>query len=143
VDVDLESRPGHPDWSADAILLVDDEVLRQHVEDLTSARQGHRFRRIDRTPHVLARDLAVLSRDRNDAAAVEGLDVRARKAEMHGVDLDSRRQFRLVDGLLDRVDGRLEVDHHPPPDALRLRQSDADDVEPSIIGHLADDSGDL
>ena len=69
----LTSRraPVMPDRRADAVLLVDDEVLRQHVQDLAAARQRHRLGRVDRAPHVLARDLAVLAGDRDDAAAVE------------------------------------------------------------------------
>src|SRR5438046_4415272 len=33
VYVHLEASPGHPDRRADAVLFVDDEVLRQHVQD--------------------------------------------------------------------------------------------------------------
>ena len=52
-------------------------------------------------------------------------------------------QLRLVDRLLDRLDRRLEVDDHAPPDPARVRQPHPDDVEPAVVGHLADDGGDL
>ena len=143
VHVDLEARAGHPDRRADAVLLVDDEVLRQHVQDLAAARQRHRLGGVDRAPHVLARDLAVLPGDRDDAAAVERLDVRGRQAEVNRIDLDAGGQLRLVDRLLDRLDGRLEIDDDAAADAARVRQADADDVEPAVVGHLADDGGDL
>ena len=143
VDVDLEPGAGHADRRADAVLLVDDEVLRQHVQDLAAARQRHRLGGVDRAPHVLARDLAVLAGDRDDAAAVERLDVRAGQPEVHRVDLDAGGQLGFVDRLLDRLDRRLEVDDDAAADALRVGQADPDDVEPAVVGHLADDGGDL
>ena len=143
VDVHFEPRAGHADRRADAVLLVDDEVLRQHVEDLAAARQRDGLGGVDRAAHVLARDLAVLAGHRHDAAAVERLDVRARQPEVDRVDLDARGQLRLVDGLLDRLDGGLEVDDHAAPDPVRVREPEPDDVEPAVVGHLADDGGDL
>ena len=139
VDVHLEARAGHADRRADAVLLVDDEVLRQHVQDLAAGRQRHGLRRIDRAPHVLARDLAVLAGDGDHAAAVEALDVRARQREVHRVDLDAGHQLRFLDGLLDRLDGRLEVDDDAAPDAARLGDAEADDVEAAAVEDLADD----
>ena len=116
VDVHFEPRAGHADRRADAVLLVDDEVLRQDVQDLAAARQRDRLGRVDRAPDVLARDLPVLAGHRHDAAAVEGLDVRARQSEVDGIDLDAGGEFRFVDRLLDRFDGRLEVDDHAAAD---------------------------
>ena len=59
VNVDLEPRPRHADGRADAILLIDDEILREHVENLASGRESHRFGGFDGAD-VLARDLARL-----------------------------------------------------------------------------------
>ena len=129
VDVHLEPRAGHADRRADAVLLVDDEVLRQHVQDFAAGRQRHRLRGVDRAPHVLAGDLAVLAGDGNHAAAVEALDVRPGQREVHRVDLDAGHQLGLLDRLLDRFDRRLEVDDDAAPDAARLGDAEADDVE--------------
>src|SRR5262249_12686731 len=107
------------------------------------ARQRNRLGGVDGAPDVLARDLAVLSGDRDDAAAVERLHVRARQPEVDGIDLDARRQLRLVDGLLDRLDRRLEIDDHAAPDAPRLRRAESDDAQTPGVGPLADDGGDL
>ena len=143
MDVDLEPRAGHADRRADAVLLVDDEVLRQHVQNLASGRQADGLGRLDRPPHVVARDLAALAGDGDDAAAVEPLDVRAGHRQVDGVDLDAGHQLGLVDGLLDRVDRGLEVDDHAAPDAARLGDADADDVEAAVVDQLADDGADL
>src|SRR5947207_7898988 len=62
---------------------------------------------------------------------------------MNRVDLDTGCQLRFVDCFLDRFDGRFQVHDHATTDAARVGQSDADDVETSVIGQLADDGGDL
>src|SRR5512139_1247975 len=118
VDVHLEASAGHADWRADAVLVVHDVVLGQHVQDAATARQRHALRRVDRAADVLVRDLAGLAGDRHDAPAVEALDVRPGHRQMHGVDFDPGHQLRLLDRLLDRLDGRLEVHHDPAPNAV-------------------------
>ena len=63
--------------------------------------------------------------------------------EVDRVDLDAGRQLGFVDRLLDRFDRRLEVHDDAAPDAARLGEADPDDVEPAVVGHLADDGGHL
>ena len=53
----------------DAILVVHDEILREHVRIWPVGSAPPRG--LDRTPHVVAGHLAVLPRDRHDAAAVD------------------------------------------------------------------------
>src|SRR5262249_36337496 len=48
---------------------------------------------------------------------------------------------RVFDRLLDRVHGRLEVDHDAPLDPARLRHAYPDDVETIPIQQLTDDRG--
>ena len=91
------------------------------MEDFAAARQRDRLGGVDGAAHVLPRDLAVLPGDRDHAAAVEGLDVRAREAEMDRVDLHAGGELRLIDRFLARFDGRFQVDDHAAPYALRLR----------------------
>ena len=67
----------------------------------------------------------------------------ARQAEVDRVDLDAGRQLGFVDRLLDRFDRGLEVDDDAAPDAARVGEADPDDVEPAVVGHLADDGRDL
>src|SRR6185312_8603956 len=143
VDVDLEARAGHADRRADAVLLVDNEVLRQDVQDFASARERNGLGRVDGPADVFMRDLVLPARDGDDAAAVERLDVRARETQVHRVDLDARGQFRFVDGLFDRCDGGLEIDDEAATDPSGLRQAEPDDVESRVARHLPDDRGDL
>ena len=143
VDVDLEARAGHADRRADAVLLVDHEVLRQDVDDLAAGRERHRLGGVKGAAHVLAHDLAVLASDGDDAAAVDAVHVRAGQPEVHGVDLDAGGELRLLQRFLDRLDRGLQIDDDAAADAARIGQADADDVERSIVARLADDRGHL
>ncbi len=67
----------------------------------------------------------------------------AGERQVHAVDLDAGGQFRLVDGALDGLGRRVHVVDDAAPDALRLGQADADDVQAPVVHHLADDGGDL
>jgi len=138
----VEPRAGHPDRRADAILLVDDEILGQHVQDFPAGGKRHRLRRVNRTPHVVAGDLAVLAGDGNDTAAVEPFDVRPRQREVDRVDLDAGHQLGLLDRLLDRIHRAFEIDDDAAFDAARFRCTDPDDVDAAIVQGLADDADD-
>ncbi len=124
-------------------LLVDDEVLRQHVEDLAAGRQRHGARRVDGAPHVVARDLAVLAGHRDHAAAVEALDVRSADRQVHRADLDAGHQLGFLDRLLDRLDRRLEIDDDAALQALRFGDADADHIDAAVVQQLADHGADL
>ncbi len=139
VDVHFEPRTGHPHRRANAVLVIDDEVLRQHVENLAPGRKGHGLGGVDGAPHVVAGDFAVLARDRDDPAAVEAFDVRPRDGQVHRVDLDTGHQLGFVDRVLDGIDGRFEIDDGAAPDAFGLGDADADDLEAAVIHHLCDD----
>src|SRR6185369_13211310 len=103
VDVDLEARAGHADGRADAVLFVDHEVLRQHVDDFAAGRQRHGLGGIDRATHILARDLARFAGDGDHTAAVEAVHVRAGQTEVDAVDLDAGGQLGFFEGLFDRL----------------------------------------
>ena len=52
VHLGLEAHAGHADGIADAFLAVDDEFLRQHMQDPLVRRNRHGLGRIDDMPHV-------------------------------------------------------------------------------------------
>ena len=67
VHLRLEAHAGHAERLADAVLVVDDVLLRQHVDDLAVQRDGDRLGRVDHRGDVGLADLLVLHRD--DAVA--------------------------------------------------------------------------
>ena len=143
VDVHLEARARHAGRVADAVLVVDHELLRQHVQDLAVHRDRDRLGGVDHAAHVLLVDHPVLVGHRDHAARVEALDVGAGDADVGRADLDAGHQLRLLEHALDRVDGGLEVDHDTLAQAARLRLADADHVEAALVRDLGDDRADL
>jgi len=95
VHLGLEPHAAHADRVLDAVLVVDDELLRDHVDDLAVHRDGDRLGGLDDAFHVGGRDLVVLARDRDDAAAVDAADVVAGDAGVDALDLDARHALGL------------------------------------------------
>src|SRR4029079_1569616 len=91
--------------------------------------------------HILARDFAVLAGDRDHAAAVESLDVRTRQGEVNGIDFHTGHQLVFLNRLLDRIDGRFEVDDDAAPDATRLGHAEPDNVEAAVVEPFAHHPG--
>src|SRR5436190_13058769 len=108
VDARFEAHAGHADRLADAVLVVDDELLRQDVEDLLVGGEGDGARGVHDPLDVPRRHLAVA--DRDHAMAVEALDVAPGRAGDHAADLAGGHQLRLLDRPADRLHRLLDVD---------------------------------
>src|SRR5262249_24814344 len=85
VDLGLEADAGHAERLADAVLLVDDVLLRQDVDDLAVHRDRDRLGALDDAREIAVADLLVLHRD--GAVRVQALDVAAGDAGVDGGDL--------------------------------------------------------
>src|SRR5664280_372953 len=129
VDVGLEPAPHHPERIGDAVLSVHDEFAREHVEDLELRGDRHRARRVERPLNVLARDLAVLRRHRDDLTAVERLHGGAGDAHDGALDLGARHDLGLLRRAFDRIDGGGHVDDGALARALVRGRSLSDDVD--------------
>ena len=108
VHLHLEPHAAHAERLAHVLLPVDDEFLRQDVQDLLVVRDRDRLRRLDDAVDVGLRDFLLL--DRDHAARVEAADVAAGDA---GVDLGDPavgHQLGLLQHALDRRHRRLDVD---------------------------------
>ena len=140
VHLGLQADAAHAERLADAVLLVDDELLGQDMDDLPVHGDGDGLGGVDDAAHVLLGDLAVL--DGDDALGVDPLDVAAGDPGVDRFDLAAGHQLRLFDGLADRGDRALDVDDHPLAQPARRAGADADDVDP-VLGDVADDGADL
>ena len=58
VQVDFEPISDHPDGVMDSRLLVEDELLRKQMNELTLGRKRNGARTIDRGTHIFAGNLA-------------------------------------------------------------------------------------
>src|SRR5690606_10285427 len=131
----------HADRLADALLRIDDEFLRQHVDDALIRGDGDGARRVDDALDIARADLFVA--DRDDAVRVQAAHVAARDAGVDGVDLAAGHELGFLDGALDRLHGRLDVHDDAALQAARGIRADADDLEPILGRHLAHDRNDL
>jgi len=140
VHLRLEARPGDAQRLSDARLIVDDELLREHVDDLTVQGDVDRLGLLDDSGHVGFADLTVL--ERHHAPAPEALDVASSDAGVDVGDLGAGHRLGLVDGPLNRLHRRLDVHHHALAESAGGVRPNADDVD-ALVGQLAHDGADL
>jgi len=124
-------------------MAVDDEFLREHMNDLAIIGKRDRFRGIDGTKDIFPRDLSILVRYSNHGSAVEAFDVTAREADMRALDLDTGHELGLVHHPLDGIHCLLEVYDHPFAQSFGSGGADTDDVEAPLFCNFGDDSRDL
>ena len=142
--VSTSSRmPAHPERVLDALLAVDDEPARQDVEDLAVRRDRDRPGHLGRPVDVLVGDLPIVAADGDRAPRVLALDVLPADADEGPVDLPAGEALGLLDRLGDRVDRLLDVDDDALLQAGRRDRALADDGQPAVPAHLADERGDL
>ena len=143
VHLDLEAHARHADRLAHAVAVVDDEALRQHVDDLAVLRQIDRARGLDHALDVGVAHLVVLAGDPHDTAAVHAADMAPRDPREGARDLDPGHLLGLADGSPDRLDRRVDVDDDPAPEPARGCAADADDVQAAPGRGLGDDRANL
>ena len=143
VGLDLEPQGAHPERILDALLAVDREAASLDVEDVPVGRDGDRPGDLDRAVDVLARDLAVVRRDRDLAARVEALDVLAADADEGAVDLPAGQALGALDRVRDRADGLVDVDDDALLEPGGGHGAVAHDRQPAVAAHLADEGADL
>src|ERR1041384_2168534 len=116
MDVRLEADARHADRVAHTVLSVGDEAV-----------------------HVGLRDFVLGPADRDHSPALKALDVVARDADDHRLDLDPRTRFRLGYRALDGADRLVDVCHDAARQSVGRAPPHAEDVEPaSFIGRRND-----
>ena len=113
----FEPNAAHTQWLANPVLLVDDELLRDHVDHLAIHRDGHGLGGVDHAPHVALAHLAVLHRD--DAVRVHAPNVASCDPYVDRRDLTVGHQLCFLGCVLDRIDGCVDVDHDSLAQAAR------------------------
>ena len=143
VRLDLEPQRAHPERVLDALLAVDGEPAPLDVEHVAVVGDRHGARDLDRAADVLAGDLAVVRGDRDLAGRVEALDVVAADADEGAVDLPARQALGTLDGVRDRSDRLVDVDHDALLEPRCRDRPVAHDRESSVAADLADQRADL
>src|SRR5262249_52683700 len=139
VDLDVQTIAGHGHGIPDAIVPVDEELARDRVQNLTIARDVDDLDRLDHPRDVVVGDRAVLVGDGDDAAVIQGRDVRAGDPDVGAANLVTRNPLGLAHRRGDRFDHLLDVDHLTLVQAARGDDSDADDVDVTVAIDLGDE----
>ncbi len=142
-DMHLHFQPhrAHAERIANVFLAVDNELLRDGMENLLVGRDVDRTRGFHHAVHIHLADFLVL--DGEHAMRVEALDVAARNAGVHLAYLAVRHQFGLFQRALDCVDRGLDIDYHAPPQTARRVRTHADDVQRAFGSYFGDDADNL
>ena len=106
----FQTHARHADGIADPLLIVDDELLRQDVQDLLIRRDGHGAGGIDDAVHVQLGHFVVANGD--NAVGIEAADMATGDAGINRTDLAAGHQFGLFDRALYRLHRGFDVDHH-------------------------------
>src|SRR5467141_198348 len=137
--VRLQPHAGHSDRIAHPVLAVDDEFLGNHVNDSPVGRQCNTLRVLDQPVHIRLGNFILHSADCDDAAALKALDVIARDADDHRLNLDPRPGFRLRNRALNRPHGLVDVRHDAASQSVGRAPAHAENVEaPSLVGRSDD-----
>jgi len=143
VGLDLEPQRAHAERVLDALLAVDAEPAPLDMEDLAVGRDRHGPGDLDRSVHVLARDLAVVTGHGDLSRRVEAFDVLPADADEGAVDLPARQALGALDRVRDGADRLVDVDDDALLEAGRGDGPVAHDRQPPVATHLADERADL
>ena len=111
VHLGLKTHSAHPQRLANTVLVINDELLRQDVYHLAIKRHSNSTRRVNYPLDIRLSNLTVFYR--NNAITVETLDMTASNAGVNLRDLTTSHQLSILNGALDRLNRRLDVDDHP------------------------------
>ena len=137
----LETNTEHADGFADTLLIVDQEFLRQNVQDLLVRGNRDCACSVNNTIDVAGTHLFVTNRD--DAVRVQAAYVATRDAGVDGVNITPRHQFGFFDGALNRMHGRLDIDDDALLEAARRMRPDADHFDHAVFIDLTDNRHDF
>ena len=136
----FQANAGHAQGLFDAILIVDDVILRQNMQHFPVHGDRHRFGCVDDPIEVPWSDLFIF--DGDNAVAVKSFDMATRDPRENRVDLAASHQLRFFHGLFDGVHRALDVDDHALSEALRGVRPHPDHFH-AMLGHFADNGTDF
>ena len=101
VDVHLQALPNHADGIADVVLVIDQKLLRQHVQDFAILRKGDGSSGVHGAPHVFLFDIPRPVAERNSATAVHAAQMAAGDSDHRGFHRHVGDTFGLLEGTAD------------------------------------------
>ena len=137
----FEPHARHADRFAHVFLPVDDEFLRQDMENLLIHRDVDRARSLNHAIDIELRHFFIL--DCHHTVRIETLDVRTGDPRQHVFDLHIRHQLGFFQRALNTGDGGFNIDHHAFLQPLRRVLTKPQYFQRTIGRDLSDDRDDL
>jgi hypothetical protein len=109
MEIHFKLRAHHPDGIMDARLVVEDELLRQEVQNLTVRRQSHGACAVYGRLNFFARDLAHAAAHADAAAAVDAAYVHTANADHRRLNPRLGCTFSGKRSSIDRIRCRTEI----------------------------------
>src|ERR1039457_3916913 len=103
-----------------ARLIVENELLRQQMEDFAIGGQGHGASLVYGLTDFVPANLPRPRAESNAAVAVHSADVRARNAHQRMLDRNAGHIFRMLHRFLNAADGLVEVGNDTLAQASRF-----------------------
>ena len=142
VSAGLEADSAHSHWIGNAFLAVHEELLGDHMENLTIVRNRERLRTVEHLVHIHLLDLAAL--DGNHPLRTERADVATGEARIDGLHRHACHHLAsLFDRRLDTPDRLIDADDNPLAEAGGRLRANPHDVDATANFTLANHTGDL
>jgi len=141
VHLGFEAHAGHTNRIPNPFLAVDQEFLWQDVQNFLICRNGHGARGVYHPVDVTIAHFLVPNCD--DPVRVQAAYMAAGNTGINRVNVATRHQFRFLDGALNRVHGRLDIDDNAFLESARRVRTDANHFDIALVADLADDRDDL
>src|SRR5215469_11406154 len=122
VHTDFEASGDHAQRIVHAGLIIENELLREQVEDLSVGGQLNVASFFDRLADFVASDFAGATENQT-AVSVDSAHMRTRDAEYSALDREARAILGFFDGLLDGGNCFFQIDDHALARAARIGEA--------------------
>ena len=136
----FEPRSVHADRFGNAVLSVNNKLLRQTADDLPTGCQRHRAGRINRPLDVIVGNFLFWAGHGDDSIFILAAKMFTGKIDRRRSDIQSADALGFPDRFSDRFGYQFGRSDDTSPQTLRFSLADADDIHLAVRRRLADDA---
>jgi hypothetical protein len=129
VDFDRKPRSDHAYRIVDAILVIDNKLLREPINDLASSGQLDRTCGIDGAPYIFSSNLTVTTGNCDDRLTVKTHDVRTCEVYSDFSGFQTAHPLGFIDCALYRFNSGIRINNHAFAKPARFSFADANYVK--------------
>ena len=106
----FQLHAAHAQRVAHVVLAINNEFLRQNMQNLLICWQSNRARGFYHAVNIHLRDFSLFNFDH--AMRIKAFNMAARNASKHGINLAICHQFRFFNRALNGLHGGININHH-------------------------------